>query len=627
MEEEHIMKKKISILIAALLVISMFAACGGTTPAATPSPSASVSATPEASAEATPEATPEASEEPAVEDPNALPRDQTMYWNGLQWSAPNDYNPLSSNPNCWFMSQNDYSRVIVYETLYMFNQLDGKMYPLLADGDYVQEDNVFTIKIKKAAKWSDGTPLTANDVVYTFNIHNEMKTNRADMWKYISAVEAVDDYTVKITANNDPAVYNPLKVIEQFPKIFIMPEHQISQLVERNGGDPDKVKTDKNEDIVASGPYKPMFADNTKIVLVRDDNYWGQDASMWGKLAAPKYLAHNIFKDNNAGAVAFQQGEVDVAQQFMSEVWKMWEDQGLPVSTFIDEPPYYEGASIPTAIFNMKSHGLDRVEVRKALAMATDYNQIGTTAMSGYTLPISPSLMNPSAAEQGLINKDELKPLQWTGNQVDEANKLLDDAGIVDSDGDGIRDIDGKNISLKVECPTGWTDWNASLEIVAAAGKKIGLDITTYFPDAPTWTEDMQTGNFDIIMNSYPGASIANPWTRSYNTMYSNHGELVDADRVYWNYGRYSNEAVDKLIDQIPTADPSELVALYTELNKIYLTDVPTIGLMYRPSLFHTVNESVWTGFPEKDDGSNIPPTILTDGYGIAGLYNVELVK
>lgn len=73
------MKKKISILIAALLVISMFAACGGTTPAATPSPSASVSATPEASAEATPEATPEASEEPAVEDPNALPRDQTMY--------------------------------------------------------------------------------------------------------------------------------------------------------------------------------------------------------------------------------------------------------------------------------------------------------------------------------------------------------------------------------------------------------------------------------------------------------------------------------------------------------------------------------------------------------------------
>ena len=621
------MKKKISILIAALLVISMLAACGGTTPAATPSPSASVSATPEASVEATPEATPEASAEPVAEDPNALPRDQTMYWNGQQWSAPNDYNPLSSNPNCWFMSQNDYSRVMVYETLYMFNQLDGKMYPLLADGDYVQEGNVFTVKIKKAAKWSDGTPLTAKDVVYTFNIHNEMGSNRADMWKYLTSVEAVDDYTVKFTANDDPAVYNPLKVIEQFPKIFIIPEHQYSQVVERNGGDPDKVKTDKNEDIIASGPYKPMFADNTKVVVVRNDEYWGQDASMWGKLPAPKYLAHNIFKDNNAGAVAFQQGEVDVAQQFMSEVWKMWEDQGLPISTFIDEPPYYEGASIPTAIFNMKSHGLDRVEVRKAIAMATDYNQIGTTAMSGYTLPISPSLMNPSAAEQGLIDKDALKPLQWTGNQVDEANKLLDDAGIVDTNADGIRDIDGKNIDLKVECPTGWTDWNASLEIVAAAGKKIGLNITTYFPDAPTWTEDMQTGNFDIIMNSYPGASIANPWTRSYNTMYSNHGELVDADRVYWNYGRYSNEAVDDLIDQIPVADAAELKNLYTELNKIYLQEVPTIGLMYRPSLFHTVNESVWTGFPEKDDGSNIPPTVLTDGYGIAGLYNVELVK
>ena len=211
------MKKKISILIAVLLVISMFAACGGTTPAATPSPSQSTEATPAASVEATPEATPEASTEPAVEDPNALPRDQTMYWNGQQWSAPNDYNPLSSNSNCWFMAQSDYSRVMVYETLYMFNQLDGKIYPLLADGDYVQEGNVFTIKIKKAAKWSDGTPLTAKDVAYTYNINNEMSSARADVWKYLISVEAVDDYTVKIVANDDPAVYNPLKVIESFP--------------------------------------------------------------------------------------------------------------------------------------------------------------------------------------------------------------------------------------------------------------------------------------------------------------------------------------------------------------------------------------------------------------------------
>ena len=55
---------------------------------------------------------------------------------------------------------------------------------------------------------------------------------------------------------------------------------------------------------------------------------------------------------------------------------------------------------------------------------------------------------------------------------------------------------------------------------------------------------------------------------------------------------------------------------MYTELNKIYLTDVPTVGLMYRPGLFYTVSEKVWTGFPVQGDGSNIPPQICTDGAG-----------
>ena len=48
---------------------------------------------------------------------------------------------------------------------------------------------------------------------------------------------------------------------------------------------------------------------------------------------------------------------------------------------------------------------------------------------------------------------------------------------------------------------------------------------------------------------------------------------------------------------------------------------------MYRPDMFYTVNESVWTGYPMQDDGTNIPPADCTDGYGIAALYNLELVE
>ena len=75
--------------------------------------------------------------------------------------------------------------------------------------------------------------------------------------------------------------------------------------------------------------------------------------------------------------------------------------------------------------------------------------------------------------------------------------------------------------------------------------------------------------------------------------------------------------------------DAAKIKADYTELVKIYLTDVPSFTLMYRPQSFHTVNESVWTNFPHEGDGTNppVPPLDLTDGWSIAGLYNLTLVN
>ena len=81
------------------------------------------------------------------------------------------------------------------------------------------------------------------------------------------------------------------------------------------------------------------------------------------------------------------------------------------------------------------------------------------------------------------------------------------------------------------------------------------------------------------------------------------------------------------LLAQIPTCtDEAKLVELYTELNRIWLTEVPSFALMYRPAVFYAVNESVWTNYPSADDGRNIPPSDCTDGYGIRALYELELV-
>jgi peptide/nickel transport system substrate-binding protein len=124
------------------------------------------------------------------------------------------------------------------------------------------------------------------------------------------------------------------------------------------------------------------------------------------------------------------------------------------------------------------------------------------------------------------------------------------------------------------------------------------------------------------------GAGPTQPWGRIRHLLSS---EFVGmANNRNGNWGQYSNPAVDQLIQTIPLeTDSAKLKEYFTEATKIYLTDIPSFTLMYRPDQFHTVNESVWTNFPHEGDGTNppVPPMVMTDGWAIAGLYNLELVK
>jgi peptide/nickel transport system substrate-binding protein len=534
---------------------------------------------------------------------------------------------------------NNYSaQLTMFEAPYMFNMLDGKVYPLLADGDYTWNEDMteITFKIKPAAHWSDGTPVTAEDVAYTFASHIKYETNNGAAYKdYIETIEALDEHTVLVKAKLDASgkAVNPLQVAQYLSHVYTLQKAWTQTLEARALGDPAAFRADGGLDVVWSGPYTHYFNDNQKVVLIRDDNYWGQDESMWGKLPVPKYLAHTIFRDNAAGLTALQAGEVDVSQQFNANVQELWLSDNLPVSTYIPEAPYMVSETLPTAYFNMKSYGLDNVAVRKAIAMAVDYDTIIANAMTNQSPTFSQvprSIMNPTEGEQALYDHEAVADMQWVGNDVEGANALLDEAGIVDTDGDGWRELDGQKLAYKALCPDGWSDWQAAIEIVAAAGQSIGIDITTEFPDWAVYQTvftDAAVNNYDIFMVWSNGASPTSPWGRARQLMSS---EFVGTSNNWnGNWGGYSNPRVDELLALIPgETDQSTLVGYYTELTEIYLTDVPSFSLMYRPTFFHTVNEIVWTNFPHQGDGSNppIPPTDLVKGYGIAGLYNLELV-
>ena len=578
----------------------------------------------------------------SADEVTELPRNETLYHGGWQYGAIAAWNPLHPNSNnSLAISANPRgSRTLVWETLYMYNSLDGQLYGLLANDDmeWNEDMTVLTFTVKAAAKWNDGTPVTADDVVATWKNWELCKDSNATYNGYIPYIKDItaegDKVTITAQVNDEGKPVNPLLIKDYLTGTYIFQKAWLEAMAEKHGNDGKAICEDicADKDVPYTGPYTFFFDNDQLVALVRDDNYWGQDESMWGKLPVAKYQAHTIYSGNDASYIAFKEGQIDVNQQFASNIQDLGEKDGLPISTYMDEAPYGVCATMPTAWFNMEIPVLQVKEVRKAIAMAVDYDNIIENAMTNQSpsfADVPRSVMNPTDGEQAMYDHDAVKDLQWVGKDIEGAKALLESAGIVDSDGDGWREYNGEKISLKACCPDGWTDWQAAMNMVAEAGKAIGVEIIATFP---TWdqyqtvfTKGSQT-EYEIFMWSPPGAEPAAPWARVRALMSS---EFVGVDNNWsGNFGHYKNDRIDEIIKAIPlTTDEAELKALYTEATKIYLEEVPSFSLMYRPEVFHAVNETVWTGYPEKDDGNNIPPMDCTDGYGIAALYNLELVK
>jgi peptide/nickel transport system substrate-binding protein len=550
----------------------------------------------------------------APASPTSLPRNETLYVGGLLWGAPQNFSPFATAGT--FPVTYNNAVFLVYEPLFMYNQLSNQSEPLLGKSFEWTDATTLKVTLQKGTKFNDGSPLTSEDVVYTYMLAKTNPTPWSSYMSYIDEVVAQGPETVLIKMNKNRQ--NRLYILDSLNHVWIIPKAHWTGFLAKNNNDFTKALNEFNANPIGSGPYKVIFYDETRVVAQRNDDYWGK--SVFGKLPAPKYIAHLIYKSNDAASNAFRQGEIDVNQQFMPKVWTLWEGQKEKLyKTYLPEAPYYIPAMIPSLVINMTRKGLGTIpELRRALAMSIDYKKIADVAMSGYSDKMVPALILQVPSEKALVDESKLASLRYTMD-VDAANKLLDSIGAKPG-ADGIRVMpDGMRLGpWDVMCPYGWSDWNASLEIVVQSAKKIGVELRTKFPEQPVWNTDTRTGNFDITMFNTPAASISMPWERMRAFMDSSDikplGEPVAASN---NFGRYKNERADAIIKAIPAEnDPAKVKALYTELNQIYLTDLPQIGLMYRPGAFYTVYEGVWKGFPDVNNNpNNIPPAPFREAF------------
>ncbi len=236
-----------------------------TAPAATSAPAATTAPVATTAPTKAPTAVPTADPNAAVA--KALPRKETLYFNGQQWDPVKGWNPYSSNNNnAMAIAQQDNARVLVFETPYLYNMIDGKQYPLLADGPWAWDAKmtVITFKLKKAAKWNDGTPVTADDVAYTWASNIKYETTVAAGYKdFIDTITAVDPQTVSVKAKLDASgkAANPLRVFAYLSTNYVIQKAWTQKLEARVANDATKFKADPAEDAVSSGPYKKFFTD------------------------------------------------------------------------------------------------------------------------------------------------------------------------------------------------------------------------------------------------------------------------------------------------------------------------------------------------------------------------------
>jgi len=576
----------------------------------------------------------------ASETKSGYSRSETLYLAGSQWGDPNTFNPLVEP---WLVAWPANDRFnLMYEPLTAYNSLTGATEPIL--GTLVSYDpEKVVVDIQPEAKWSDGTPVTSADVKFIYELGKRFpQAPTSYVGEFVSGikVDTVDNVERVSFMVNKKERNNPLAILDQLQAIRIVPAHIFEKYLAENNNDfaaVKKIKCDNNP--VVSGPYTLAQYNNERIVLVRRDDYWGNKILHDGALPVPKYIIHPIYKNNDHFAINLQKGALDASMNFIPRVNEKKKDG---VSTWYDAPPYFVPGSMHFLYLNNTKPPLSDKKFRRAIAAAIDYAAISRLALSNYTPEIKPGLIMSEGLEKKYYNTEEVNKHSVPLGDKEYAKKLLAEAGYkaeFDDKGNLKYTTGPKGDTLPtllIKSPSGWSDWEAIVNLVVRHLRAVGIDVREGFVDGSQYWPSLPSGEFDMIMRKPPVAVTASlPWNRFNAVMSSRNWRPVgDGNSMNENEGRYNgpkspgyNKRVDDLLDIIPLlSDEDSLKAAYTELNNIFLDDQPIIPVCHLPEEYYQFSTKAWTGWPSEKN-PYAPPQLPWVGSGINTLWRLQPVK
>ncbi len=451
-------------------------------------------------------------------------------------------------------------------------------YGLLAESMELPEDRSWIIfNLRKEARWHDGKPVTADDVIFTFETIREKGTPQLRYYyASIGKIEKFGAYKVKFTFTGGENREMPLIVGEQ----AILPKHYWQ---DRN------FEETTLEPPLGSGPYKVGTLEAGRyITYERVADYWGKDLPV--NVGSDNFdtIRYDYYRDATVVIEAFKAGEFDFRAENSSKAW----------ATAYETPDVKEGRIIKSEIKHNRSAGMQGFvyntrrdlfkdpKVREALAYGFDFERSNKTLFYGQYVRTRSYFDNSELAAQGLPSNEELAILKPYKDQLPQ--KVLEQVYTPPkTDGSGkIRSNLGKGVRLLKEA--GWTI-GKDRQLINDAGQPFEFEVLLVSPmfervvlpfaknlerlgikanvrtvDVAQYIKRLETFDFDMIVFSWGQSLSPGNEQRSY------WGSAAATQNGSRNFAGINDPVIDKLIEQIIAApDRENLITRTKALDRV----------------------------------------------------------
>jgi peptide/nickel transport system substrate-binding protein len=496
----------------------------------------------------------------------------------------------SANPFTGIAAESYEIFQLTYPTLTEYAATDFSIVPGLAESWAESADQTtWTYKIREGVLWSDGTPLTAKDVAYTFNrvLDNEYEqTNYGSYVENITKVEATDDTTVVFT------VSRPSPIMEKL-YVYILPEHIWSEI------DAEEVTSYKNE----GTPDSPTVGGGSFVMIERkvgqfirmqaNDNYYG------GRPAVDE-LVFRVYKNEDALGQALKSGEIDFAAGLNANVAESLEGvEGITTVSAVysgfDQIAFNVGAALDDGTpIGDGNPLLKDIKLRQALQWAVDRQALVDKVLSG-------GGTSGSTVIPPIYENLHLVPQNPFGYDPEKAKALLDDAGYAEGP-DGVRvDSEGNELRFRLFSRSDSPTSQKSSEFVKSYFEAVGVAIDLKVVSEDALIEIVGQGNFDMfewgwVVEPDPNYQLS--------TFTCANRSYKDGEDIFANLSDsfYCDEEYDALFEQQSVeTDAAKRAEIVKQMQQKLYDDSPYLVTFYYDN-YEAYRSDRFTGFVPQPD-------------------------